>query len=273
MNTPQIERLVTAALRADAEDAMNRTSTTEQLQSLNEAAARNHRKRRGLLAAGALAAAAAVVVAVAVSWNGGDPDSAPVVEQPTEAEQAAEAEQVAVGFVDALASFDRESAATYIADGVQLTMSNILDETAADNWTLRNRWDQATGWEVTDLEGCHTSASRPPEFEVHCVYTVHQMGSDQLGRGPFGDNALDVTVRDGQIVDVTLTTAHGTNGFSDTMWGPFWAWMEETHPADEGRMAALEDPGASPARVNRSLRLWHQRVQQYVDAVQAGEAE
>jgi hypothetical protein len=81
---------------------------------------------------------------------------------------------------------------------------------------------------------------------------------------------LAVTVRDGSIVDATLTTSEGTNGFADTMWNPFWAWMGAAHPNDEALMAALDRPSAGPARVNRSLRVWHQRVQQYVDAVQAG---
>jgi hypothetical protein len=53
MNNPEIERLVSAALQADAEDAMNRTNTAEQLQSLDEASVRDLRKRRGLQAVGA----------------------------------------------------------------------------------------------------------------------------------------------------------------------------------------------------------------------------
>ncbi len=105
---------------------------------------------------------------------------------------------------------------------------------------------------------------------MSCGFSAHQLGSERLGRGPFGDNVLAVTVRDGVIVDATMTTAHNTNRFAATMWNPFWKWMARAHPNDEPRMAALEEPNASPARVNGSLRLWHQRMQGYVDAVQAG---
>lgn len=273
MNTPEIERLVTAALQADAEDAMNRTNTAEQLQALNDASVRDHRKRRGLQAVGALAAAAAAAVAVAVSWHGGDSYTAPPAGPPPNPQQVSEAERVARGFFDALVFFDRETAATYVAAGARLTMGNVMGNDAVDDeWTLRNRWDEATGWQV-GTPGCHGAAFRPPDIDVRCVVTAHQLGSDQLGRGPFGGNVYVITVREGAIVHLTLTTAHETNGFADTMWDPFWAWMDEAHPADERLMAAMEDPGASPARVDRSLRLWQRRTQQYVDAVQAGKTQ
>jgi hypothetical protein len=273
MNSPEIERLVTAALQVDAEDAMNRTDTTEQLQSLIEASGRDARRRRSQ-AVGALAAVvAAVVVAVVVSWPGGDNGTAPPVGPPTKVEQVTDAEQVAEEFMRALATFDRARAATYVAAGAALEMGNIMgDDTRHDTWTLRNRWDEATGWKVTRLEGCQETNARRSEAYVRCGFSAHQLGSDQLGRGPFGDNVLAVTVRDGEIVDATLTTAHNTNRFADTMWNPFWAWMGKAHPNDQPRMAALEEPNASPARVNSSLRLWHQRTQQYVHAVKAGKA-
>lgn len=275
MNSPEIERLVTDALQADAEDAMNRTSTTEQLQSFYEASRRrDDRGRRRLQVAGALAAVVAVaVVAVVVSWPGGDDGTAPPVGPPTKVEQVTEAEQVAGDFIGSLAVFDRTKAATYVAPGARLPLGNVMGNDKYDDaWTLRNRWDEATGWKVTDVAGCHETSVRTSDIDVRCVFSAHQLGSDQLRRGPFGDNVLAVTVRDGAIVDASLTTAHGTNGFSDTMWNPFWAWMGRTHPNDESLMAAMEVPDASPARVNSSLRLWHQRVQQYVEAVQAGKA-
>ena len=142
-----------------------------------------------------------------------------------------------------------------------------------DPWTLRNRWDEATGWKVTDLQGCRETGVRSSGIDVRCVFTAHQLGSDMLSRGPFRDNVLSVTVREGAISDATLTTAHVTNGFADKMWDPFWAWMDEAHPNDEAMMAAFEKPNAGSGRVNRSLRLWRKRTQQYVDAVQAGRAQ
>ena len=270
MSSPEIERLVTAALQSEAEDAMNETNTTEQLQEFLEASERDARGRRRLRVAGALVAVAAAI-AVVVSRPGGDAGTAPPVGPPTKVEQVTEAEQVAGEFIGALATFDRAKAATYVAPGAALTLGNIMgNEPRDDAWTLRNRWDEATGWKVTKVEGCHQTGVPATYISVRCLFTAHQLGSDQLGKGPFGGNVLTLTLRDGAIVDATLTTAHATNGFSDTMWDPFWAWMGRTHPNDEPRMAALEKPQANPALVSSSLGLWHQRVQQYVDAVRAG---
>jgi hypothetical protein len=272
MNPPEIERLVTAALQADAEDAMNRSSTTEQLESLIRATERDTRKRRRLQVATALAAAAAVAVVAVLVWPHGDTTTAPPVGPPTRTAEVTDAEQVATDFLGALAGFDRAGAATYVADGAQLRLGTVMGAGAAnDPWKLRNRWDEATGWKVTDVQGCRETAVSG--IDVRCLFTAHQLGSDRLGRGPFDANVLTVTVRDGRISNATLTTAHTTNGFADTMWDPFWAWMGDAHPDDEAMMTAFENPGASPARVNRSLRLWEKRTQQYVDAVRAGRAQ
>lgn len=276
MNSPEIERVVAEALQSDAEDAMSRTDTTEQLQSFYEASRRrDERGRRRLRVAGALAAGVAVAaVAVVFSLPGGDGGTAPPVGPPTKVERVTEAEQVAGDFIRSLAGFDRNRAATYVAPGARLGLGNVMgNDTYDDAWRLRNRWDEATGWKVVDVAGCHETSVRTSGIDVRCVFSAHQLGSDQLGRGPFGGNVLAVTVRDGMlVVDARLTTAHDTSGFSDTMWDPFWAWMGRTHPNDESRMAAFEKPHASAARVTSSLRLWHRRVQQYVEAVQAGTA-
>lgn len=272
MTSSEIERLVTAALHAEAEDAMNRTNTAERLEALEEASGHRARRRRRARVAGAFAAvAAAVVVALVVSWPGGDHGTAPPVGPPRKLERVTEAERVADEFLGALAVFDRGTAATYVAAGAEPTMGTIMGDTAReDAWTLRNRWDEATGWKLTSLDGCHGNGLRSSDVTVRCVFAAHQLGSDQLGRGPFRSNFLIVTVHDGAIVNTTLSTAHATNGFAATMWDPFWAWMGKAHPHDERLMALMEQPGASPARVNASLRLWHRRVQQYVDAAQAG---
>jgi len=274
MNGPEIERLVTAALHAEAEDAMNRTNTTQQLRSLIETSGRHARARRRAQVVGVLAAlTAVVVVALVVSWPGGKHRTAPAVGQPTRAAQVTEAEQTAGEFLGALAGFDRATAATYVAAGAEPTLGNIMGDIARDDtWRLRNRWDEATGWKVTHVNRCHGTGLQSGYINVRCGFTAHQLGSDELGRGPFGSNVLTVTLRDGAIVDTTLTTADATNGFAETMWNPFWAWMGRTHPNDEPSMRAVEDPGASAARVTSSLRLWHQRMQQYVDAVHAGKA-
>src|SRR3954453_16416413 len=228
MNGPEIERLGTAALHADAEDAMNRTNTTQELQSLIEASGREARGRRRAQVVGVVAglAAAALVIALVGSWPGGTHRTAPAVGPTTKAEQVTEAEQIAGEFLGALATFDRTTAAAYVAAGAQPTMGNIMGAITRDApWPLRNRWDQATGWRVTHVGRCQGTGLQSGYVSVRCPFTAHQLGSDNVGRGPFGNNVLTVTVRHGGIVDTTLMTADATNGFADTMWNPFWAWM------------------------------------------------
>jgi hypothetical protein len=275
MNPPDIERLVTAALQADAEDAMNRSdTTTDQLETLLRISGRDTQRRRRLHVAGALAVAAVVAVVAVLVWPREAGNTPPPVNPPTKTAEVTDAEHVAAGFIGALAAFDRGTAKAYVADGAQLRLASAMGvDGSTVPWSLRNRWDEATGWQVTDLEGCHGTAVSSADVDVRCAFTAHQLGSDALSRGPFGDNVLAVTVQEGAITDARLTTAHVTNGFSDTMWDPFWAWMDEAHPNDEAVMAAFEDPHAGSARVQRSLRLWEQRTQQYVDAVQAGRAQ
>ena len=276
MNTPEVERLVTVALQADAEDAMNRTDTPEQLRSLISAADRDDRSRRRLRFVGALAASAAAVATVVVvaSTRDGNPDSAPPVSPPPRDSLVAEAEQISTRFFEALAAFDRDVAATYVAAGAKPTLGTVMrGESELDPWALRNRFDEATGWKVTDLAGCDALTTQAPQIEVRCEYTAHQLGSERLGRGPFGSNVLNVSVRDGVIVGTSLMMAHSTNGFAVNMYEPFWEWIWANHPNDEAILAAFEDPDASPDRVDRSLQRWQQRVQQYVDAVHSGQAK
>jgi len=273
MNTQEVERLVTAALHADAEDAMSRTSTTEQLESHVEARARDDRNWRRLLAGGALAAVAAAAVLGVVVVRSEDHEGTPPPANQPSSTQVKEAEQTVEGFLGALASFDRAAASTYVAEGAEPTMGGIVDDSHEVVWTLRNRWDEATGWQVTAVDSCQGRAHTSAEVGVRCLYTAHQLGSDELGRGPFGGNMFLATVRDGEIVDISLITAHDTNGFADTMWNPFWNWMGKAHPNDESRMKAAENPNSSPAQVTSSLELWQRRVQEYVDAVRAGDAQ
>ena len=63
------------------------------------------------------------------------------------------------------------------------------------------------------------------------------------------------------------------NGFARTMYEPFWKWMDANHPNDMPLMSAFENPDATPPQVEESLQLWHKRVQEYVDAVRAGQAK
>jgi hypothetical protein len=273
MNQTEIERLVIDALTADAENAMKTTNDTEQLQTFLETTRQDTRRRRRLVVSVAVAAAAVAALAFVV-WPRTDPDAGTPAGPPDRSGQTSEAEQTATDFFEALTVFDRDAAASYAASGVALTLPSVLEEGSVVDWTLRNRWDEATGWTVTDLAGCQERpGGSAAQVEVACSFTAHQLGSDRLGRGPFGDNTLTVTVRDGAVVATRMDAAFNSNGFAATMWEPFWAWMDQAHPSEAALLAAFEDPNARAARVERSLRLWETRTGQYVAAVEAGDAE
>ena len=191
---------------------MNRTDTTEQLRSLTDATDRDDRSRtrRRVIGAVAAIAAAAAAIVVVVSTRGANPDTAPdSATQPTETQVEAQAEQISTDFFNALAEFDRDGAATYLAAGAEPTMGGIMLAGVEDPWTLRNRFDEATGRRVTDLEGCSVLRVRVPEtIDVRCEFTAHLLGSNQLGRGPFDSQTIDIVVNDGAIVAATLDIAH-----------------------------------------------------------------
>ena len=131
------------------------------------------------------------------------------------------------------------------------------------------RWTRAAGFRV--LPGrCELERVSAPAATVACAYDVHGLGSERLGRGPFTDNVLWLTVVDGQIV--SAVEDWGSDGFEVTMWEPFTAWLLSNH-ADEANFMYDDWPGAMrPALTERSARLWEKNVDRYVRAVERGDA-
>ena len=263
MTTSEIGRLLTATLQTHAEDAMNQTDTQTQLEILHRESARQHRPRAGWTAGGLVAAAAAV--AALVWWQAtpdpADVEPAPPVHAPTKAEE------VATAFVEAWSEFDRPRAASYIADGVSLHIGP--EPVTPDSWRRQNRWEQATGFTM-QLDPC-SDLSRYLR-QVGCAFSLHELGSEQLGRGPYGNNLFTVTVENGKVVDAKMTIDYYSSGLQNEMEDPFWKWNDAEHP-DQTVLAAYDDPAATEAEINASLQLWEQRIQGYVDAVRAGNAE
>lgn len=259
MTTSDVERRLAAALQHHAEDAMNDTDTEDRLETLLVDAERHTRRRRRAWATGALAAAAATaaVVAWAPDLAGETTDSGAEV---LAAENAEEAEQVATRFLLAYASFDRSGAAGYLADDVP----GLAD------WRPENRWFEAAGFRML-LDPCRTQDDAPQGGTlVACPYEYDSLGSDELGRGPFTGSRFTAVVQDGKIVSAQLGVEYANNGFSSKMWEPFAAWVAEAHPKQAADMYAFWPNTSLEARTPRSIRLWRQNVQEYVQEQQAG---
>ena len=97
----------------------------------------------------------------------------------------------------AVAAYDADRAASYLADdaGIQLRTSTV----DAESMGRQLRWTRAVEFRL--LPGrCELESVSAPAATVACAYDAHGLGSERLGRGPFTDNVLRLTIVDGEIV-------------------------------------------------------------------------
>ena len=258
MSTSDLERRLGELLQRHAEDALNSTNTEEELERLQDDTGRSARRRRRAWIAGGLVAAAAA--AALIVWRPGlGSDKA----DPEPVGQEQRAEQTATAFVEAFGDFDEDRAASYLADDAALSL--WTDELGNDHWRRGNRLLQAFGTQIL-LDECKALWSAGPATYVSCVFDLHSLGSEQLGRGPYPDNTFSLTVTDGQIVDASMELPSRTNGFYEEMWQPFAKWVIRTYPAD-AKVMYFEYPHTDFAsETPRSLALWRQHIRDYVEA-------
>ena len=123
----------------------------------------------------------------------------------------------------------------------------------------------AADWIVEDCER-HNITDAGINF--HCGYAFHAFGSDAIGLGPYGGNHLDITVRDGKIVEAVEVVDPNTNGLGPEMWYPFADWLVANHPDDVFVMFATADGGMlKDSYTDDEIRVWAQRVEEYVQVV------
>ncbi len=264
MNTTELEHRLAEVLRQRAEDAMHSTDTQTRLEILHDGLDGELRNPRRARMALGLAAAAAVVVAalLVVEIRDNDRTGLPAGREDTQA-----AETVAARFMAALADYDAPRAAAYLADGARVEIRTGTQD--ATQMGPQLRWAQAAGWQPTAWRCAHERLSESG-VEIACLFDVHMLGSEQLGRGPFTGNVLRLTVVDGEIV--RGVEEWGSDRFEVTMWEPFTGWLLSNR-VDEADDMFDDWPGAvRPALTARSARLWETNVARYVKAVQRGDA-
>jgi hypothetical protein len=267
MNTTELERRLGEVLREHAEEAMNHTDTQAQLDRLRNGLEPD-RRRHLTWGAGALAAAAAVAAVSLVSTLGDDAPTSGT--SPADQPRVVEPVDVATGFMDAFAANDEDRVASYLAEGATFQ----LWWTPPEAWSLDReiRWSEAAGFEM--LSGsCEERSTSADGTAVVCPFGFHALGSAELGRGPFADNAFSFTILDGEIVAGDTDVAFMTNGFSQQMWVPFASWIARTHP-DDAALMYKDWPGRRlQATDDRASSLWARHVPGYVEAVRAGTAD
>ena len=180
----------------------------------------------------------------------------------TETALGAAPEEIARGFLDAYGDYDAERAMTYLTDDAIASIAFTPEELA-----LTLAMMEAHRWKQT-ITGCEQQGDSPDGVTIRCTFDLHLLGSDQLGLGPYSDNYWDLTIRDGRIV------VHV-------------AWSSRSTPTESPRCSTPSPSGSPPStpttstpcsrRTRRmfrltedSVRLWAQRVPEYVAAVGQG---
>jgi hypothetical protein len=209
------------------------------------------KSRRGLLVG--IAAAAVIVIGVLIFAR---PMDAPVA-SPVE---------VAAEFVEAYGSFDIDRAFSYLA----------ADAAGVDSLTeerLLARFMEAIGTKNISTGPCEEVSTTPDGTLVRCPFEYHMLRSDEIGRGPYGPNAYNLTVMEGKVVSFDITGNSLTDGFSNQVWMPFADWIAIAHPDDVAIM--YQDDSQTGWKVTEeSIPLWEQRSLEYVAIARDGaEAE
>lgn len=194
----------------------------------------------------------------------GEPSDEPTMDA---AAVEAEAEWIAIGFVDAFGAFDAERAIAYLADDAA-----IFDLIAAvgahdgvdgtrDELPLFISLLRAAGYRQT-LEACEAQGASASGTRVRCAFDFHFFGSDRLGLGPYGGSFFDLTVSDGAIVQADASFE--VDEFSPQVWEPFATWVSETYPEHVTLMYDDETQGGMRLSED-SVRAWRRHVHEYVD--------
>jgi hypothetical protein len=211
-------------------------------------------------------AAAIAVVAVAVivgTWGGQDtttPANPPTTVEPSEETRGGRRH----GFLQCVQLLQRGSGGLHAGRDADLSGFGV-DGTR--EFRLLMRFWEATGFKHM-LDSCEETGRFAFGTVVRCTWNFHAIRSDEIGLGPYSGSYDELTVRDGEIVDVFGEI--GITAFSRESWEPFAEWVSTNYPEDVAVMykSDFSDYQLTP----ESIRLWEQHTREYVEAVQRGTA-
>ncbi|QBR93856.1 hypothetical protein [Nocardioides euryhalodurans] len=266
MSTQHVERDLVALLHRHAEDAMNDTDTQTELQAFRDAVAGPAGTRPRIvrwLAIGAAAALVVVAVTAVALWGPGPaerPEPAPAVPGQDRAADRATAEEFAAAYAD----LDADRMADLMADGVQ----------PWDTW--RSTLQRDVAWDVERMmQPCRRTAEATEGVVFTCPYSMHLRGSEEVGRGPFGDNTVEVVVQDGEVTLADYTQLVEFNGVTAHL-AKVDRWIAESHPEDVAFLRSHSasgktvDLGLSESEWSRWTRLTQRYTDEYVADVRSG---
>jgi hypothetical protein len=215
---------------------------------------------------GAFAVAAATVViavAVIIGTRAGQDTTTPA-NQPTVNPSEKTAVDVATDFYDAFYSSNEDQAVSMLADDADVSGWGL---DGIREFRLLMRFQEATGFKKM-LSSCEEAFSYSRGTVVRCTWDFHAIRSDEIGLGPYSGSYDEVTIRDGEIVDVSSYIEIAT--FRRQMWKPFAEWVSTNYPED---VEVMYKPDFSDYQLTpESIRLWEQHSREYVKAVKQGTA-
>lgn len=271
MSTTDLERRLADALREQADEVIAGADTQgrhrDLMRELRHESARHHAPRRDVsriepsrpvwrVWAAGLAAAAAVALVVSLPA---------LLPRPTEDRESparipeVSAIRVARDFVDAFASFDRERAASYLADDAELHIWPT--RVGEDAWRIGNRWLEAVGGQVI-LNSCQLTGTSALGTLVECAFDWHALHSAELGYEPNPGGLFMFTVDDDMIVWARQSGA--SDVFDLQVWQPFADWVLETHPEAAPAMYADWPNQGYESLTPRSIELWGELSREWV---------
>jgi hypothetical protein len=216
---------------------------------------------------GAFAVAAAIVVvavAVIIGTQGGQDTTTPANPPTTVSPADPAAEDIATRFFEAYSASDADLAISYLADRTVLSGYGL---DGIREFRLLMRFREATGNKQI-LDSCEEAFSYAFGTVVRCTWDFHGIRSDEIGLGPYSGSYDEITVLDGEVVDVFGHIEIAK--FGPQMWDPFAEWVSTNYPED---VAVMYKSDFSDYRLTpQSIRLWEQHSREYVEAVQQGTA-
>ena len=212
---------------------------------------------------GAFAVAAAIVLAAVVLFlgtRGGQTTTTPVTQpSPTVTFADPIAADTASGFVRAFGALNADRALTFVADDADITGLTGAGSSPNDLRQLI-AWLDATGFSL-HAGPCVPSTSSSVGTVVSCGFDFQGLRSGELGFPAFSGSSLDLTVKDGEIMQASLYWE--IEKFSPKVWEPFAAWVSKTHPQDAAVMYQ-DDTYSVERHTDESNRLWEQHTREYV---------
>ena len=166
--------------------------------------------------------------------------------------------ETAVAYVNAYAAFDVETVESMLAEDAEVLP---WESYAPRDWKADLRFLEAAGFELI-IDECLELPGSAEGARVTCHYDAHDLGSAEIGKGPFEGNTFRLVIVDGLVVSSDM--GFNFSEFSGTMWFPFQRWIEENHGED---FAILYVDETLTRQTDEAIALWEQRVPEYVEYV------